>query len=273
MLLSIGCGLGAALAWGVANLLLAKGVRDADPVPFAARFQILEALMLLPIAGVLSIHRGLPLSAVGWPTAGGVFGGLAILVYAAALRRGAVGIVAVLGTLEGVTAVLLALATGAPASAVMIIGLVVTVPGALLAGMSARRGVLAEPGALLAILGAALFGVMLWTLARAPGDPVASVVAVKAMGAIVVLALLRPGRLRWDRTLIATAIADLAGFLLFTVGAQRGSSTVTAVIGTQFGLFAMLGSFLVFHERISRRQLLGVMLLAAGVTLVTTGSP
>ena len=75
----------------------------------------------------------------------------------------------------------------------------------------------------------------------------------------------RPGRAL--RLVAYSGVAEVVGFAAYIVGAQHGIA-VSAVLAAQFAAVATLLSFFAFDERLTRRQLLGVIVILAGVTAV-----
>jgi multidrug transporter EmrE-like cation transporter len=49
---------------------------------------------------------------------------------------------------------------------------------------------------------------------------------------------------------------------------SRESIAITAVMGSQFAAFAAVAAFLLFGERLARVQLVGVVLIVVGVTVL-----
>ena len=60
----------------------------------------------------------------------------------------------------------------------------------------------------------------------------------------------------------------MIGIISFTIGARHGIA-VTAVLSSQFGALAAFAGFLLFHERLTRVQVLGVATIAVGVAVLT----
>jgi drug/metabolite transporter (DMT)-like permease len=61
-----------------------------------------------------------------------------------------------------------------------------------------------------------------------------------------------------------SGVCEVAGFALFAFGARHGIA-VAAVLSSQFAAIAAVGAFVLFRERLTRLQLTGVALVAAGV--------
>lgn len=59
-------------------------------------------------------------------------------------------------------------------------------------------------------------------------------------------------------------ICELAGLASFALGARDGIA-VTAVVGSQFAAISVVAAWFVFHERLSRLQVVGVATIIAGV--------
>jgi drug/metabolite transporter (DMT)-like permease len=90
--------------------------------------------------------------------------------------------------------------------------------------------------------------------------------------AVGVLALALPlalaGRMRITPRaaplVIAAGVAEVLGFVAFTSGA-RHDIAIASVLSSLFGVFAALIARVVFSERLSRPQTLGVTTIALGI--------
>jgi drug/metabolite transporter (DMT)-like permease len=60
----------------------------------------------------------------------------------------------------------------------------------------------------------------------------------------------------------------VVGFFSYTDGSRHGIA-IASVLSSQFAAVAALGAFLLFKERLSRLQLLGVVVVVAGVALLS----
>jgi drug/metabolite transporter (DMT)-like permease len=125
--------------------------------------------------------------------------------------------------------------------------------------------------AALSIGAAILFGLNLYALARA-GDQTSVVWGLwpaRLVGTFAValpLAARRqlplPGR-AWPYV-VGSGLAEVTGILAYAAGARHGVA-VPAVVGSQFAGLAALGGYLLLGERISRRQVAGLVTIAFGV--------
>ena len=60
---------------------------------------------------------------------------------------------------------------------------------------------------------------------------------------------------------------EVLGILSYELGARHGIA-VAAVLASQFAALAALGAFLLMGERLTRLQLAGLVIIAAGVALL-----
>jgi drug/metabolite transporter (DMT)-like permease len=63
---------------------------------------------------------------------------------------------------------------------------------------------------------------------------------------------------------ILVGLCEVAGIATFALGA-RDSAPVTSVIASQFAGIAAVSAFVLFGERLSRVQVIGVVVIATGV--------
>ncbi len=136
----------------------------------------------------------------------------------------------------------------------------------------------ARRAAVLATAAALVFGVGLVTSGRSAAlVPVAWVaVAARLIGILGVVApLLIQGRLRLTRgalpLVVIAGAAEVLGSMLFAWGA-RESIAISAVMGSQFAVIAAVAAYLLFGERLGRVQLIGVVLIVVGVTVLAAAS-
>ncbi len=91
----------------------------------------------------------------------------------------------------------------------------------------------------------------------------------------VVVPLLIQGRLRLSRAALPLVViagtGEVVGSMLSAWG-SRESIAITAVMGSQFAALAAVAAFLLFGERLARVQLVGVVLIVAGVTVLAAVS-
>lgn len=278
-------GLGAALSWAIATLASSRSSRMIGPMSVLGWVMAVGLVAAIGPALLASpVDLGLP------QIAGLVVLGLShnaglLLVYAA-LSIGRVSIVSPIVAIEGALAALLSVVLGDSMAVSTALVLAVIAIGVVLASYERPRdGADASasappPGqarraALLAIASAFAFSVGLVLSGRlgAGGIPPAWViVASRTVGVtVIVLPLVLTRRFRLTRP--AVPLVVLAGILealgtgIYVVAASADIA-VAAVLSSQFAGIAALGGFLLFHERIQRLQVAGVVTIAVGVTIL-----
>ena len=234
-----------------------------------------------------------------WMAASG-FGGVAgIMFIYRGLSFGKVGVVAALASAEGAIAAVISVIAGETLTIPVAAMLCVIAGGVALvaflsgapdpgAGRSDEAGaeredttsrkarVGSERKAVLFGVAAAIgFGISIYGTAKlgASMSPVAAVVPVRVMGLVIVfIPLLLSGRLRITRRafpmVVLIGTAEVIGNAAYAFGAQD-SIAIAAVLASQFAAVAAIAAFLIFKERLSRYQRLGVVVIFVGVALLT----
>lgn len=272
-MISVAFGSAAALLWGVGTLALRPGARELGPSRFAFWFAAFNALLLLPVAAVVIGRHGLSWTALAVGAGAGLAQATATLLYGRALALGDIVVVAPLVALEGAFAALIGMLTGASADGVMTGALVLVASGGVLLGMSGH-GTFQSAGAVLAVLTAMCFGVVLWILGSDGGSSfvllfLLNLVAAAIVGARGGVRLRAPGLSRRAGLMLAlAAVFNVGGLAAYTAGARGHSLPVTAVLAAQFAIVAVAGGYLMHDERLSRRQLAGLAGVLAGVSIL-----
>ena len=193
-----------------------------------------------------------------------------------ALRIGKVSIVGPISSTEGAIAAVLAVVAGeaiSPGVGVML-GLIVV--GVVLAGISPGGGS-GDPlrASLLACAAALCFGVGLYATARVSEalPLVWALVPARVLGVLgIALPLIASRHLRITRAalplVVASGLFEVAGFAAYAIGSRHGIA-VAAVLASQFAAVAAVVAFALFHERLTRLQLAGVVAIAVGVAAVS----
>jgi drug/metabolite transporter (DMT)-like permease len=276
-------GLGAALSWAIATLASSRSSRMIGPISVLGWVMavglvvaIVPALVARPIA--LDLPMLVALVVIG------LSHNIGLLLAYGALSIGRVSIVAPIVATEGALAAVLSIIFGeplAPATGLLLAAIAVGVVLAAAERAADRPDAAAfapsqnRRAAVLAISAALVFSVGLLLAGRlgAAGVPPAWVMLVsRTIGVLLIaLPLLLTRRLRLTRAalpLVATAgVLEVLGGAIYVVAASE-SVAVAAVLSSQFAALAALGGFLVFGERLQRLQLIGVVTVAVGVTLL-----
>lgn len=220
--------------------------------------------------------------ALGWGVVGGIGVAVGVSSLYQALASGTMGVVAPVAALSVLVPVAAGLAAGDPIGPVLASGMVVAVAGTVLAAGPEFRGSGDRSGVrpvLLALLSALGFGVSNLTVAWGSAHHVTATLlgnSVTALLAYGVVALALRHRPRADgRALIGIAAIGVLGFtanLCFALASRSGMLSVVAVFASLFpAVTALLGWW--FHaERLSPVQVVGVVLVLAGVGIVAASA-
>jgi len=276
-------GFATAIAYATSTLVSARAARLGGPRATVAWVMLVGLVIVLPVALVT-----VPAVAVAPETAVAAFlAGLAnvigLLFAYTAYTVGTVGIVATIASTEGAIAAVLSVLTGEqliPGSGLL---LAVIATGVALA--AAGGGGELEEGhrisrsqslraAGLSAVAALLFGTSLFlTASVADSLPTAWILLpARAIGvALLGIPLVATGSARIPRSavpfVVVCGIAEIVGFSTFVLGSQVDVA-VTAVLSSTFAPMAAVAAFLLFDERLARRQVAGIALVVTGVALL-----
>jgi drug/metabolite transporter (DMT)-like permease len=268
--------MGAALLWGVTNLLQARAARRWSIELLAFWFVALQALVLVPPILVIVLTQPFPSGGeLALAVAAGLVAALGMVVYGRALQLEDVAVAAPVSSLEGTVAASLAVLSGARPTAVAVAGIGLATFGALLVAGASTQSWRAR-GSAYALGASVLFGMSLWLIGQTSLDLITTLFWVSAAGAFAMApaALATPTRRELpDAALGVAAAINLLGLACYTLGATRYSLSVTAVVAAQFAVVAVIGGVIFFQERLTSRELRGVAVLFAGVVLVAASQP
>jgi drug/metabolite transporter (DMT)-like permease len=273
-------GLGAAAIFATATLCSSRSTRMLGASPVLAWVMTIGLVIVAPWAAVEGLPTGVDGGDVAWLAVAGLGNVLGLLLAYTALRIGKVGIVAPVVSTEGAIAAVISLAAGEHLGA----GVAVTLAGIAIGILLASTAPDPNPGpaqapprvyAAYALSAALSFGVSLYATARVSAAlPVvwALMPARLAGVAVIALPLAVTARMRLTRRalplVLASGVAEVAGFGLFAVGSRHGIA-VTAVLASQFGAMAAVAGFVLFRERLAPVQLAGVVTIVAGVSVLS----
>ena len=241
----------------------------------------LGLLFLLPFIAVSLTH--MPVGAEWWwLLVTGVSTVLAFLCDYEGVRFGPIGLVGAIASTEGAVAALLAIAFGERPSPLLLVAIPVLTVGLLMVMLPAEVTHLQAsnwPRAMtFAVLAALLFGVGVYSAGHIAANlPVVwAIVPGRVVGTVALaIPLAATGKIVLPRSLVpwalVTAACDLVGFALYGLAA-RGSIVVAAIVSAQFGVLTVIFAAFRFHERLTRRQGVGVALVGLGVALVAGAS-
>ncbi|HYM97641.1 MAG TPA: DMT family transporter [Candidatus Sulfotelmatobacter sp.] len=279
-------GLGSALGFGLADLFGAVSTRRLGVPQTLLIIQVLSVatlslVLLTPAAGSLSPSFGVRIAIV----AGGTLGIASYFSFFRALELGPVAIVSpVFASYAALTVIFSIVFNGERLSALAALGIALTIAGVALASArgEARRGTRGGgiPFALLAMMA---WGVASYLLGRAAQQtgwffPLYGARLAELVGAVGVAIFLGvrgvfgppPG----GRSILlacASGMADNAGVAAFVRGSQLGLVSITSAVSASFPLIVIAGSLILFGERPSPRQWVGILAAIAGLILLGLG--
>jgi drug/metabolite transporter (DMT)-like permease len=284
-------GLGAAIIWAVGAAFSSRAARRLGPMQTLA-WVMLVGLVVLALVIPWTAGGHLSAAAAGWLLLGGAgnVGGLLILYHA--MRIGQLGVVMPIVGTEGGIAAVISIIAGQPMTALIGAALTVTVIGVIMTAITRQSpGPSADPpiittsvatphgqtdrrAAAWATLGAASFGASLYATGKA-GNLLPLAWAVMPPRVVGVAALTIPlalqRKLRWPRdaaTLVVVAgLCEIGGFLAYAIGA-RHNIAIAAVLATLIGAISVGVGRILYKERLTATQLLGVAVIFAGVATV-----
>jgi drug/metabolite transporter (DMT)-like permease len=273
-------GLGAACAWALGTVCYSRASRLLPPASVIALAMVVGLLLTAPPAAVTGLPDldGGTLALLVLAGAANL-GGLALVV--TALRAGKVGIVAPVVSTEGAIAAVLAVLAGESVAPGAGVTLALIAAGIVLASTGtegeATGGASQRPreALLLAMAAAVSFGVSLYATGQVSDELSVpwALLPARLLGVLfLAVPLLATRRLRVTREalpfVVAAGVAEVIGFASFTLGARDGIA-VSAVLASQFGVLAAFAAFVLFRERLTRLQTVGIASIAVGVAALT----
>ena len=277
-------GLASALSWAIATLVSSRSSRMIGPRSVLGWVMAVGWLAAVGPA-LVATPVDLELSHIGGLIATGLSHNIGLLLAYGALSIGRVSIVAPIVATEGALAALLSVALGETLGATTGLLLAVIAVGVVLAAAerSADRpeaeGVDAAKNrraVLMAIAAAFTFSIGLVGSGKlgAAGVPPAWVMLVsRTIGVLIIaLPLVVTGKFRLTRPalplVVVAGVLEVFGGAIYVIAATQDIA-IAAVLSSQFAAIAAVAAFFLFHERLQRVQVLGVITIAAGITLLS----
>lgn len=279
---AIAGGLGAALCWAIATLASSRSSRMIGAASVLAWVMVVGLVAsVLPAA----VANPVPLEPVDLfeLVLTGISYTTGLLLAYRALTIGRVSIVAPITATEGAVAALISVALGEPLALTTALVLGFIAVGVVLAARERAADAEQDPhatdpanqrrAAILALAAAGAFSIGLVAAGRlgeADIPPGWVILAGRAVGSLAIAApLILAGRLRLTRRaaplVVLSGVLEALGSGLYVIAAHNGVAAA-AVLSSQFAAIAAVGAFFLFGERLQRVQVLGVILIALGVT-------
>jgi len=293
-------GLGAAVCFAVAALCASSSSREIGAMSTLAWVMSLGlCVIVVPLALVAHPSR-LSGDTVALLCIAGLSNIAGLHLEYVAFRRVAVGIVTAVAATEGMVAAVLSSLFGARLAASTVVLLAVITVGVVLAAAHldpsrddsadprAKRSLRSSPAAvmkrldcthtlsaLLVVPVAVLFGITIYATGRAGAEaPVIWVLLpARLFGTILITSpLLVRRKLRISRRtfplVLIGGVAEIAGLVSYTFGARQ-QLAIAAVVSTQYAVIAAIAAFFLFGERLRRHQIVGVVIVVAGVVTLS----
>lgn len=304
--IAIAGGLGAAFLWAAATLASSRSSRMVGSRVVLAWIMIVGTVVGIPIALATGAPREVGLDALALMLVAGLSYSIGLGLTYRALTVGKVSIVAPIVATEGALAAVIAIALGDPLALVSIAILAAIAVGVVLSSLEPARpdvpagdieitadaiegpvpargsyAASARPdrtdtrqAVALSVAAAAVFAVGIVAAGTAASlvAPIWVSLSSRLVGLVVVaLPVLLQGRLRVTRAALPLVLlsgsAEIVGSTLSAWGATD-SIAIAAVLGSQFAAVAAVAAFILFGERLSRSQTIGVVIIGAGVTVL-----
>jgi drug/metabolite transporter (DMT)-like permease len=276
----------AALSWGMSTLAASRAASAVG-----ARVVLAWVMGIgLGLGVLITVTQPMPAidgQALALLALAGFGNALGLLAAYTAFATGKVSIVAPIVSTQGAGAAAIAIALGEAVEPPVAFGLAVAAIGVVLVswertppapvGISrADAPVEQHPrsAVVLAAFAATLFAIGLYATGRIGAELGVgmTVLPSRTVGSMfVTLPLAFAGRLRLTRRVaplvLLIGVLEVVGVVGVAIG-STDSISISVVLSSQFASVAAVGAFLLFHERITRHQLLGIGLIVTGVAAV-----
>ena len=271
--------LGASLSWGVGDFL--GGVK-ARVMPSLLVMAASQPFGLAALGITVAVRgTGIPGDEVAWSALSAVLGTVGLAAFYRGMAAGAISVVAPIAALSAGIPVIWGVAvSGDRISGLQAIGFIAAVGGSVAASLELRperTQVAAGVGwAMLAMLAFGAYYVPMHAASSQDWLWPAFLFRCTSVTIVVSLALvrgLRPTGLRghWP-ALIAIGFLDTGGNALFAAASSsHGLLSVVSVLASLYPVVTVLLARLLLGERVQRSQDAGVLLVLAGVVLITAG--
>jgi drug/metabolite transporter (DMT)-like permease len=277
--LAIALALASSLVWGCADFL---GGIYSRRQPLAAVTVISQAAGFAALFAWLAA-TGLELDgrALAFGLLAGLGGGAGLALFYRALSVGTMSIVSPISACGALVPFGLALATGDRPAALVLLGALVALAGAVIASAEEHRSDEASrrEAALLAVGAACLLGLFVYFIGVAgrDGETLSALFGAR-VGSLTVLTgwvVATRSPIRLDRSalpaVVGIGLMDTFANGLFVLASARGFLSIVSVLGSLYPIATILAAYLFLHERISRTQKAGVALTLVGIAFVASG--
>ncbi len=278
-MLGIALGVLSSISWGIADFL--GGLQSRRISALSVLLVSQPVGLVLALVAALAVGEGeLTSTQAAIAAASGVAGIVALASFYRAMALGSISVVATIGALGVLVAVVGGLVQGEEPGAVQLAGVCLGIVGVLLVARepdpewrSASRAAIGLAG--IAALGFGLFFLGMDTAAE--DDPVTASVFVRVGGVgslLLAATALRPS-MRIPRRMLPVLVVigffDIGANMLFALATNEGLLSLVSVAGSLYSAVTILLARFVLGERLARPQQVGVMLALSGVALIAAG--
>jgi drug/metabolite transporter (DMT)-like permease len=272
---SIAFGLATAFVFAAGMITSARCSRLLPPQVVVGSAATMGLFIAIPFAAASGIPPNLTPLNMALMLATGAGNILGLVCVNAALRVGKVGVVSPIVATQGAVAVVLAVLIGRSLAPVIAALLTLIIIGIVISARTKDPVPIQNErplrSVLLASMGAFCFGAALITVGVLSTELPLSWLLIpgRLVGTIALtLPLLLKRRLRITRQaaplLLLLAVCDLVGITLYAIGAEMNIA-ITAVMSSQMAPIAAVLAFFLFKERLARGQLIGLVVILAGI--------
>ncbi len=297
--IAIGCGLGAALCFGVGDFLAQRLTHRHGwmPAMFAVQVASVVALVVLGLVDAGKLATATP-AQLGGVAVVGVINTLGMIGLYRAFEVGKLALVSPIAGSTGAFTVAFAWLAGRTPAASVVPALLAVIVGVVVASVVVEPSEARAPAKLgralgvgWALLAALAFG---WVFLEIGPSSVAlgqawTLALLRAVAIVALLGLARPARARLAAALradpdsprsrgrvLVVALLDSGGMLLLAYGSSRGlvagESSIVAVLSSSFPIVTIALARICLDEALRWWQWLGIALVLAGVAGVSAGS-
>ena len=270
-------GLASAVVYGSADFLGGLATKRSSAYSVVVWSQLAGLVGL--VAAVFVLRQPLPAASdLGWGAIAGIGGGIGVVLLYRGLSIGRMGVVAPTAAVGAACIpVIVGLALGERPHPLALVGVVVALAAILLVSASApdtssdnpgRAGLLHAAGAGVGF--AAFFIFLTYSDAAAGLWPLLAArvsIVVAAVAAVVTRNAIRPAPGSWG-VIAIVGILDMAANLLYLLASRRGLLSLVAVIVSLYPASTVVLARVVLAERLTARQLGGLLAAGAGVALI-----
>jgi drug/metabolite transporter (DMT)-like permease len=271
--------LGASFSWGVGDFLGGVKARVMPSLLVLAASQPFGLAAL----GIAVAVRGMPIPGdeVAWSALAALFGTAGLFVFYRGMAAGAISVVAPIAALSaGIPVIWGVVVSGDHISGLQAVGFAAAIGGSVAASLELRP----ERAQVAAGVGWAMLAMLAFGAYYIPMHAASTqdwlwpaflfrCTSVTLVWSVVLLRRVRPTGLRGNWTaLIAIGFLDTGGNALFAAASSaHGLLSVVSVLASLYPVVTVLLARLILGERVQRTQDAGVLLVLAGVVLITAG--